>query len=82
MLVVTDFYFRTKLSFKNAELKNFTHITNGSDVLCQTCHSLIKKKKFPYLCTEAFEIPSELRTLSLIEKRLIALIQILMTVII
>lgn len=75
-------------SFKNAELKNFTHITtNGSDVLCQTCHSLIKKKEVPYLCMEAnclktFEIPSELRTLSLIEKRLIALIQIFMTVII
>lgn len=48
---------------------------------------LIKKKEVPYLCTEGnclktFEIPSELRTLSLIEKRLIALIQIFMTVII
>lgn len=34
---------------KNAELKNLTHITtNGSDGLCQTCHSLIKKKEITY----------------------------------
>ena len=58
-----------------------------NNVVCQTCCSFMKKKEIPYLSTKANnleipDIPSELSALSMVEKRLIALIQIFMTIII
>ena len=54
---------------------------------CQLCFASIKKKTLPYLSSEGndlkvYDPPEELKKLSVIEKRLIALVQVFMTLVV
>lgn len=80
------FLFKRQIHYlhENTSIAGFQFKKTG---YCQLCFSSIKKKTLPYLSCEGndlkvYESPEELKKLSTLEKRLIALVQVFMTLVV
>ena len=79
--------FSEQIKHIKVETQIMSSVFSNKDELCQFCYSKIVKKQMPYMCSkenllDIGNIPNELTCLSKVEKRLISMIQVFMTIII